>query len=215
MDAGPRAGDLFHGGRSGIVVSFAQRFPLLYHVTDRAALPLIRAHGLLPAKALCCLFEVPVRDRPALLTRNRDDYRLLRHPVHGFAALRRQGMRDRVLRSRLDPAIGPGEWRRFINGLVFFSVTAEAAGRFRAAEAGRDQVVLTWPTAELLAAGVGVLGCRYNNGYTDRSPPARRRLRMRGDYAPVAAIDDRAPVTEAAIPGGLPRGLTRALHVLT
>ena len=185
-----------------------RRFPQLHHVTDAAALPGIRRHGLLSAKALCHLFEVPAADRPALLTRNRDGYARLTHPVHGEVWLRRQSMRDAPLRSRLDPALTPGQWRRFINAHVFLCTSRAWAERLRAFERDREQVVLTWDTAALLAAGVRVLLCRYNNGTVmDRAPPHRRRLRGFGDYVPAEAMPPGMAVKEVAARCRLPPGV--------
>lgn len=176
-----------------------RRYPQLYHVTDAAALSGLRRHGLLSAKALCCLFEVPAGDRPALLTRNRDGYARLVHPVHGEAWLRRQSMRDAPLRSRLDPALTPGQWRRFINAHAFLCASRAWAERLRAFERDREQVVLTWNTAALLAAGVVLLACSYNNGTVmDRTPPHRRRLRGFADYVPAEAIPPGMAVKEVA-----------------
>lgn len=176
-----------------------RRYPQLHHVTDAAALPGLRRHGLLSAKALCCLFEVPAGDRPALLTCNRDSYARLVHPVHGEAWLRRQSMRDAPLRSRLDPALTPGQWRRFINAHAFLCASRAWAERLRAFERDREQVVLTWDTAALLAAGVALLACQYNNGTVmDRTPPHRRRLRGFADYVPAEAVPPGMAVKEVA-----------------
>ena len=127
------------------------------------------------------------------------------HPVHGEAWLRRQSMRDAPLRSRLDPALTPGQWRRFINAHVFLCTSRAWAERLRAFERDREQVVLSWDTAALLAAGVRVLLCRYNNGTVmDRVPPHRRRLRGFGDYVPAEAMPPGMAVKEVAARCRLP-----------
>jgi hypothetical protein len=54
-------------------------------------------------------------------------------------------------------------------------------------------------------ADLVLLTCRFNNGYLDRSPPDRRRLRAAGDYAPW----DGGPVREVAVAGPIPAGLIR------
>lgn len=189
-----------------------RRFPQLYHVADAAALPGIRRHGLLSAKALCHLFEVPASDRPALLTRNRDGYVRLTHSEHGEAWLRRQSMRDAPLRARLDPALAPGQWRRFINAHAFLCTSRDWADRLRAFERGREQMVLTWDTGDLLAAGVALCVSRYNNGTVlDRSPPDKRRLRSFADYIPAGAMPPRMPVKEVAARGRIPPGIPFAV----
>lgn len=189
-----------------------RRFPQLHHVADAAALPGIRRHGLLSAKALCHLFEVPAAARPALLTRNRDGYVRLLHPVHGEAWLRRQHLADTPLRSRLDPALTPGQWRRFINAHAFLCTDRAWAERLRAFERDREQVVLTWDTADLLAAGVPLRLSRHNNGTTqDRSPPHRRRLRGFADYVPAEAMPPAVPVKEVAVRRCIPPGIPFAV----
>lgn len=183
--------------------AFAAAHPRLFHVTERSALPGIRAHGLLPATRLAALHGAP----PALVAENRDGWAAL---APG-AVLRRQGMRDAPLRSRLDPAIGLEEWRAFINGMVFCFGQAAAARRFRLAEPARDQVVLAFETTAVLASGATLLTCRFNNGYLDRSPPGRRRLRHFSDYRPLGEWHLGQRVQEVAIPGGLPPGLAFAV----
>ena len=75
----------------------------------------------------------------------------------------------------------------------------------RRVERDREQVVLSWDTAALLAAGVRVLLCRYNNGTVmDRAPPHRRRLRGFGDYVPAEAMPPGMAVKEVAARCRLP-----------
>lgn len=186
---------------------FVRRVPALFHVADRAAVPSIQRHGLLSAERLAQLFAVAPHRRMSLLTENRDNYEAFDHPVHGVAWLRRQQMRDGPLRSRLHPGIELREWRRFINGLVFLSPTLAVAERLRAAEPGRDQVVLSWRTADVFGAGLPVLWCRYNNGYIDRSGPAKRRLRAREDYQEAELFAPGDLVVEVVVPSGLPAAL--------
>lgn len=176
-----------------------QRFPLLFHVTDRAALPGIARLGLLPAAALARLAG---RDVSA----NRDGWVDLAVEGQKLASLRRQGMGDGALASRLAPGLTPATWRAFINGMVFLFVTETAARGFRGAEPGRDQVVIAWERAALEAAGCDLRGCRFNNGYIDRSPAAKRRLRGPADYLPLAGWTGAAP-REVAVMGGIPPGL--------
>jgi hypothetical protein len=168
------------------VASFADRHPVLFHVTERASVPSIRRHGLLSASALCQLFEVPAGRRSALLDANRERYELIEHPQHGSTVLRRQLMRDHAMLTRLAPGMGPPAWRRFINGMVFFVVDEARAARLRDYDREREQVILAWGTSALMDAGAELLACRYNNGMMDRTPPHRRRLRSRNDYVAVS-----------------------------
>ncbi len=125
--------------------------------------------------------------------------------MHGSAVLRRQLLRDAVMASRLAPGLSPREWRRFINGRVFFVVSGARAISLRNYDRYRDQVILAWDTASVMDAGVELHACRYNNGMTDRSPPDRRRLRSPADYVPVGRYADGriAEVAAAAIPAGV------------
>ncbi len=176
---------------------FAERFPALYHVTDRAAVEGIARTGLVCAQRLVALH----RGRDCLAV-NRDTYIDLAPGV----ALRRQGMRDGPLRPRLDPAITPGEWRRFINQFVFLFAARPAAVRFLSTEPTRDQVVLAFATAALVAARLDLRVCRYNNGYIDRSPRASARRRGFGDYEAAEGWSG-TPVKEVAVVGAIPQSI--------
>lgn len=186
-------------------VRFATLVPTLFHAADRSALSAIRRHGLLSARTLVCLHGVPVRDRPRLLTQNRDGFAPLGGGEAGAASLRVQHMGDGALRSRLDPAIGLGQWRRFINRHAFLWSSREQALRFSRFEADRVQVVLAWDTGAVLRAGVRLLACRFNNGSArDRSPPDRRRLRSFADYLAPEAVRSRAQAKEVLALHGIP-----------
>ncbi len=174
-------------------------------MTDRAALPHIRAHGLRSAEALCELFAVPPGRRESLLARNRDRYEPLLHD--GSAALRLQYLRDEALRRHLDPAITPVAWRRLINRQVHFWPRRAKAARLDAYERARDQVVLAWQALALVEAGVPLLTCRWNNGTTINRQRPGTRLRSWADYVPLAEFAG-GGVTEvvarAAIPASIP-----------
>jgi hypothetical protein len=184
--------------------AFAERYPALFHVTDRAAVPLIARHGLRSAAALSALFEVPPARLAALMEANRDRYEDLLHPQHGRASLRRQMMPDRPLADRLAPGLTPVAWRYHVNGMVFLFASRSRACRLQQAEPTRTQVVLEWRTHEVLAHAREVRVCRYNNGTIDRLPPARRRLRSFADYVPIGEWCLREKFNEVAIYGGLP-----------
>ncbi|RYJ01242.1 MAG: hypothetical protein EON47_11380 [Acetobacteraceae bacterium] len=153
-----------------MTAGFAARFPLLFHVTERSALPSIARHGLLSAAGLARLLGATPD-----LGANRGGWTRLATPA-GEALLRRQGMPDAALASRLDPAIALADWRRFINAQVFLFPAEAAAWRLLRAEPGRDQAVLAFPTAALLAAGCALCVCRFNNGFIDRSPPCHAAM---------------------------------------
>jgi hypothetical protein len=180
--------------------AFAARYPVLFHVTERSALPGIRQHGLRSAAWLVSHHGAPL----SLIDENRSAWVNLGAGQPPPAALRRQGMRDLPLQSRLRPGITPAAWRRFINDRVFFFVAEKQALRLRDAERTRCQVLLRFRTTHILGAAEGMTTCPFNNGYIDRSPAHRRRLRDFDDYRPVAAWTSKDPVQEVAIPTGLP-----------
>ena len=143
---------------------------------------------------------------PVLLSRNRDRYVTLQHPENGQATLRRQWLRDATLGPRLAEDVDCEAYRRFINAHVYFWPTAGRAAALDRFEAGRKQVVLSLPVAEVLLLGVTLLGSPINaGGVFDRQPPALARRRHPGLYQPLVGM--REPVAEIAIPGGLPPGL--------
>ena len=182
---------------------FAARFPVLFHVADRAALPSIRRFGLLCAAGLCDRHAVGPDRRTALLEQNRTAYAVL----GSGAALRWQGMPDGPLSRRLAPGLDPSGWRRLINGKVFLFARRTHAERLRAWEAGRDQVVLSFETEQLIAEGLDLRACRYNNGYLDRRSLRDPRLRGPGDYIPVADWGTGVPsevTVEMTIPPAVP-----------
>ena len=181
-----------------MTTAFAARFPRLFHVTERNALASIKQLGLLSAAELVRRFGAGLG-----LAANRACWTPIATP-QGQAVLRRQGMPDRALASRLDPAIGVAAWRRFINDQVFLFASEAEAWRLLRAEPGRDHVVLAVATADLAGAGIPLRFCRFNNGYIDRSPPDRRRLRGFGDYRPIADWRPGMPVREVTVVGSVP-----------
>jgi hypothetical protein len=183
--------------------AFAARFPLLFHVTSAEALPLIRAHGLLSAERLCAVVGLPEVEAAALLGANRRGWVTVSGPG-GTAWLRLQGMGDGPLASRLCAGLTPEAFRRHVNGQVHLWAAARDAARLRAFHRERPQVVLRFATGALLAAGCALAFCRFNNGYVDRGPEGRRRLRGLQDYRPIAAWRPGEKVREVVIRGGVP-----------
>ncbi|TCH99900.1 hypothetical protein EJV46_04340 [Roseococcus sp. SYP-B2431] len=177
---------------------FAARVPLLYHATPVAAVKPILDEGLLPAAALA-------ERHGQAITDNRDRWLC----VPGGEMLRRQGMPDKSLASRLGPGLSPEDWRVFINGHVFLFPDRTAAAGLAASKRDADvpQAVLEFETAALLAAGLRLVFCRFNNGFLDRSPPDKRRLRGFQDYRPIEEWRSGAGLKEIAILGGVPAGI--------
>ncbi|MBR0654086.1 DUF7002 family protein [Plastoroseomonas arctica] len=180
------------------MTTFDSRFPTLFHVTDCAALAGITQHGLISAERLCGLLGAH-----ADLGENRRRWCMLDTPV-GRATLRRQGMSDAALRSRLDPSITLDAWRRFINAQVFLFPTRKAALDLLRAEPARAQTIIAFTTSALRQAGCVLRFCRFNNGFIDRSPPDGRRLRHYEDYRLTDGWAPRTPIHEIVIEGGIP-----------
>ena len=183
------------------MTAFPEAHPHLFHVTHRSAVPAIRQHGLLPAATLAA--------HPAAgtaSTANRTAWTPIPGPSGETAWLRWQNMPDAPIAARLRPGITPAAWRLFINSMAFLFPREEDARRLLASprDAGRDQTILRFQTTQLLAAGCALLTCRWNNGYLDRSPPSRRRLRSFDDYRPLPLWRRGEPVGEVTAWGGIP-----------
>jgi hypothetical protein len=200
--SGPAGESLDEPSRMGNDESaFAARFPVLFHVTSEEVLPMIRAHGLLSAERLCALVGHP--EAAALLGSNRRGWVTITGPG-GSARLRLQGMADGPLASRLRPGLTPEVFRRHVNGQVHLWASERDAARLCAFHPERPQAVLRFATGALLAAGCALAFCPFNNGYVDRAPEGRRRLRGPEDYRPIAAWRAREKVREIVIRGGVP-----------
>ena len=187
-----------------MAAAFVARFPYLFHVTEGTALAGIREHGLRSAAWLIGHYGAPL----SLIEENRPAWTRVLEVEPPPVILRRQGMRESSLQSRLHPSITARDWRRFINDRVFFFADEKKAIAFRNAEKARCQVLLVFETALLAGVGVEMTACPFNNGYIDRSPADLRRLRHYADYHPVTAWKPGERVQEVAIPCGLPRGLS-------
>ena len=184
--------------------AFLRHNPSLFHVTHRTAVEGIRRHGLLTAARLAASPE-----HDAAVTGNRATWTLVPDPSGDTAWLRWQNMPERPIGTRLHRDVPPSAWRLFINSMVFFFPTAEQAEGLRGShrDSDREQVVLRFGTAALAEAGCALLVCRWNNGYLDRAPPERRRLRAFGDYRSVAAWRHPEPMGEITAWGGVPPGI--------
>ena len=194
--AGPWA--VFHEGCVGdrLSAAFVARYPWLHHATRIEAWPAIAREGLLPAAEL-----LRRAGAEAALRLNRITW----FDLGGGVALRRQGMPDGPLRARLEPGIDPAAWRCFINEHVFL---APDVRRYLTADPAMATIRVSIRTEALLTAGLAPLWCRFNNGFLDRSPPARRRLRGFGDWRPLADWAGE-PVAEVILRGAIPATLLR------
>jgi len=141
--------------RIGGLEGFCRRYPVLFHVTDPGALPGIEQDGLLSSEALVALYGVPASERPALLraNRGRNNFHRLQGAGCPGATLRDQWMPDPQLGQCLRGGYAgrPDDWRALINAHCFFWLSAEQAGRLSRANRARNQVVLRFDAASLLA----------------------------------------------------------------
>ncbi len=176
--------------------AFLAKHPWLHHATRVVAWPAIAREGLWPAAHL-----LRRAGAEGVLPLNRTAWL----DLGGDVALRRQGMPDGPLGARLAPGIDPTAWRRFINDHVFL---APDVRRYMTADPGIAMVRLSVRTEALLGAGLRPLWCRFNNGFLDRSAPARRRRRCFDDWRPLAAWAGE-PVSEVILRGPLPAALLR------
>ena len=163
----------------------AARHPRLYHVTEPAAWPSIRRHGLLSAAALARLFELSAARRERLLGARRPAAVTLEHPVHGRAVLNDNlPLSEAALERCLDDGLRPSDWLRMLNDQVFFWASPDGVERLLGARMNRHRPRLvleldTLALAERHARDVRL--CPINSGSTIRRP-ARRGLRT---FAPM------------------------------
>jgi hypothetical protein len=136
--------------------AFASKFPALFHVTRRSALQGIRKNGLQPPSRLAAS-----QDNNITIDSNRDDWTKIVNIEGAPVWLRWQRLRDHVLRTRLPPTIEPVEWRRFINGMVFFFPSLEKAQHLKRspADIAVDQVILRFCSTSLIQAGCDLRVC--------------------------------------------------------
>ncbi len=177
--------------------AFVARYPTLFHVTRRSAIDGIARRGLRTAASLA--------GDPGEAQRR--EWTRCPGPDGAPVWLRWQRLRDQVLEKRLPATITPGQWRRFINTMVFFSPSLADARRLRAfpLDARIDQVILEVRSAALIEAGCALRLCRWNNGFPDRTVP----LRQRGydDYRPVGGWRRGDVVREVTVEGDIPAGV--------
>ncbi|HEY3971578.1 MAG TPA: hypothetical protein VGM18_01160 [Candidatus Sulfotelmatobacter sp.] len=104
----------------------ATHYPRLYHMAEGSSWESIQRHGLLSTEALLNLFLVPVADRPAILSTQRNKSVPIKHPDHGVATIRDQ---KPLNRSKLEKKALEGcsfeQWLNMLNSRVFFWLCKE------------------------------------------------------------------------------------------
>ena len=127
----------------------AGRCPLLYHVTDLAAVGSICRHGLLSTSRLLDLFELAPERRAGVEAERRLTSVVLTHPLHGRAVISDNlPLTARALSLCLEDGLTSEDWLRMLNRRVFFWPSAEGASRLLAARVnrGRSLAVLVLDT---------------------------------------------------------------------
>lgn len=152
------------------ISEFVRRHPVLYHIAEPGSWPSIRRHGLLSARALVDLWEVPDAERAALLRRHRPESKPLPHPRLGTAVLRDQKpMRPSDLRPCLLPGIEPEQWYEFLNGMTFLWARPRSLRTMLGAYWFQENDVLMIDTEGLVDRhGPELLLCDQNSGSTRR-----------------------------------------------
>ena len=165
----------------------AEHYPKLYHMAEIGSWNAILANGLLSTTALLDLFEITGDRRDAIELRHRPESVPIIHPIHGRATIRDQKpMRESALKACLID-MTPCQWYRFLNGRVFFWVTAERVQTLLNARAYRDQrhTVITIDTSTFVRRHANrVLLSPINSGSTIYKPVQRgaETFRPFGEY---------------------------------
>ena len=199
------------------VGAFAQRFPVLFHVTDPGALPGIAARGLLSASALVVLYGVPEAERAALLEadRGRGNFHSLSAPGLEGAVLRDQWMPDAELSDALEGEYAgrPGAWRRMINDHVFFCLSEARANGLAKVNRRRAQIVLAFDAAGLLATHGGHAWTTPINTGIGRTRFGNIAARSEATFQPLSSFPrpDRRRPRELAVRGGVPDAMAHAV----
>ena len=179
------------------MTDFAKAFPSLFHVTRSSSLAGIQRSGLLPARSFSA--EASANEHA-----NREGWAKTVDDTGGIVWLRWQRLQDHILERRLPGSIMPAQWRAFINSMVFLFPSLDAARALTKSprDEAVEQIILRFETDELLKAGCELKTCRWNNGYPDRSKPAR--LRTFEDYRPATQWRRGDVCREITVLGAIP-----------
>ena len=152
--------------------------PRLFHLTAPDALPFIRRHGLLSARAIV---ERTGADPRALERRRPEEVAIEHNSEQGgerFVLNDNVPLSEKTLAHVLDDGLAPGDWLRMLNGRVFFWTEENRLARLRNAGTNRHRprAVLVVDTLSLaLAHGEHMAICPINSGATGRTPARRGR----------------------------------------
>jgi hypothetical protein len=167
--------------------SFVERYPRLYHMTERNAWPSIRDRGLLSTSAALDLLGITGRVRTEL----ERSQRLCNHSIgNGNSAITlrdQKPMPPTQLTRCLQDGLTPAQWYRLINGKVFFWAREQRLHGLLNARSYRDfeHDVLVIDTAALMEKYEGSTWlCHMNSGNTFpvAQPRGRDTFRRIRDY---------------------------------
>lgn len=199
----------------------AAHLPRLYHVTDRAAWPMIERHGLLTTDQIAERFVSDPAERERLRTERRTDFVVVHDGPDGRVTVNDNlPLHYGPLAGKLDDGLSPPEWLRILNGRVYFWPDMErGAGFLRAGRrGGREKLLLVFDTRSLAAACEGRLDLApFNTGSAIRVPARRGRA----TFTPAGAVGwdewrrlrgrlDR--VAEVSVRGGVPDALDHLIE---
>ena len=164
---------------------FAERVPRLFHVTDRAAWPLIGRHGLLTADSLIDRFA-PQAERDGLRGRRRAEPLTLHDGPEGRATLNdNRPLHFGPLAPVLGDGLTPQAWLRVLNGRVFlWPRLGRGSGFLRAGRrGGREKLLLTFDALRFARAHHERIDIApINTGSATRKPAPRGH----GIFTPIA-----------------------------
>lgn len=171
------------------IAEFVRRYPTVYHMAEAGAWPSIQSLGLLSTTALLDRFEIQGSERAKLESSRRPRIEVIRHPVHGTAAIRdNQPLKEHNLERCLD-GMSMQEWYELLNRKVFFWVRQDRMETLLAARPYRKRAhdILVVDTQALLQRHAATACVApFNTGATI-FPKAPRR--GRDTFCPIEAYD--------------------------
>lgn len=132
---------------------FVDRYPELYHMSERNSWPSIQKYGLLSVSALLDLFEYDEIRREPIESQWRPHKIRITHLDYGTVVIRDQKpMPPDALEVCLTGGITPTEWYKLLNSKTFFWIGTERLNRMLTAKAYINEVqwVITVNTGALL-----------------------------------------------------------------
>lgn len=137
----------------------------------------VRKHGLLSVAALLELYEVKGKRRSELFSQWRPCSVIVRHPIHGTAAIRDQHpMPPDKLERALEEGLSPSDWYETLNSRCFLWVDEERLNKMLNTSLYKDKGhdVVTVDTHRLLERDLERITVSHiNTGYAGRA--ARKR----------------------------------------